>query len=78
MNLSSASSFRRMACGLCLLIGPALLLVATILDPAAGEDGDDDRAYLQALKDDPDMAQDRKSTRLNSSHVVTSRMPSSA
>ena len=56
MSLTNASSFRRMACGLCLLIGPAMLLLATILDPAAGE-GDDDKAYLQALKDDPDMAQ---------------------
>jgi hypothetical protein len=46
-----------MACGLCLLIGPTMLLLATILDPVAGEGGDDDRAYLKALADDPDMAQ---------------------
>ena len=57
MNLTNASAFRRTACGLCLLAGPLMLLAATILDPAAGEEGDDDRAYLQALKDDPDMAQ---------------------
>ena len=56
MNLTSASSFRRMACGLCLLVGPLLLLGANILDPAAGN-GDDDREYLKALADDPDMAQ---------------------
>ncbi len=57
MNLTNASAFRRTACGLCLLVGPLMLLAATILDPAAGEEGDDDKAYLQALKDDPDMAQ---------------------
>ena len=45
-----------MACGLCLLVGPLLLLLATVFDPGAGN-GDDDRAYLQGLKDDPDMAQ---------------------
>ena len=56
MSLTNASSFRRMACGLCLLIGPAMLLVATIVEPSSG-DGDDNRAHLQALKDDPDMAQ---------------------
>lgn len=55
MNLTSASSFRRMACGLCLLVGPAMILLAAILDPAEG--GDDQRKYLQSLKDDPDMAQ---------------------
>jgi hypothetical protein len=53
MNPSSASSFRRMACGMCLLIAPALILVASIIDPAAGE-GDDRRKALAALKDDPD------------------------
>ena len=56
MNLSNASSFRRMACGLLLLIGPALILVAGILDPAAGE-GDDTEGYLRAIGDDPDMAE---------------------
>jgi hypothetical protein len=55
MNVGNASSFRRMACGLCLLIGPAMLLVASILDPEAGEDGD--KAELAALVDDPDITQ---------------------
>lgn len=55
MNLSNASSFRRMACGLCLLIGPALILLAAIFDPSEG--GDDQKKYIQSLKDDPDMAQ---------------------
>jgi hypothetical protein len=56
MNLTSASSFRRMACGLLLLIGPALILVGGILDPASGEGGDT-TDYLRAIGDDPDMAQ---------------------
>ena len=56
MNLTNASSFRRTACGLLLLIGPAMILVGGILDPAAGE-GDDETEYLRALADDPDMAQ---------------------
>lgn len=56
MNLTNASTFRRTACGLLLLVGPALILVASILDPAAGE-GDDTRDYIQAIGDDPDMAQ---------------------
>lgn len=56
MNLKSASTFRRTACGLCLLMAPALLLLASILDPVNGEGGDR-RKILQALKDDPDMAQ---------------------
>src|SRR5688500_4671410 len=56
MNPTSASSFRRTACGLLLLIGPAMILVASILDPASGE-GDDTGDYLQAIVDDPDMAQ---------------------
>src|SRR5215210_5087442 len=56
MNPANASGYRRMACGLCLLIGPAMLLIASIVDPGSGG-GDDDKAYLQALKDDPDMAQ---------------------
>ena len=56
MNLTNASSFRRTACGLCLLVGPLLLLIANFFDPAAGS-GDDDREYLQSLKDDPEMAQ---------------------
>jgi hypothetical protein len=56
LSLKNASSFRRMACGLCLLIGPALLVVASIVEPSSG-DGGDTKDYLQALKDDPDMAQ---------------------
>jgi hypothetical protein len=56
MNLTTATTFRRMACGLCLLVGPALLLAATIVDPSAGEGGET-RDYLAALADDPDMAQ---------------------
>lgn len=55
MRLSSASTFRRTASGLCLLVGPAMLLVATIVDPAAGEG--EGRDSLQALREDPDMAQ---------------------
>jgi hypothetical protein len=55
MNPTSASSFRRTACGLCLIVGPLLLLLASILDPSEG--GDDDKKYLQSLKDDPDMVQ---------------------
>lgn len=42
-----------MACGLCLLVAPALLLVASIVNPASGS-GDDDRKYLKSLADDPD------------------------
>ena len=56
MNLTNASSFRRTACGLCLLVGPLLLLLANVFDPSGGS-GDDDREYISALKDDPDMAQ---------------------
>jgi hypothetical protein len=56
MSISSASSFRRVACGLCLLIGPALILAATIVDPGAGSGGET-RDYMEALADDPDMAQ---------------------
>ena len=56
MRLSSASTFRRMACGLLLLIGPAMILVASILDPAAGEE-DTTPARYEALVDDPDKAQ---------------------
>ena len=55
MNPANASSFRRTACGLCLLVAPALILVASIVDP--GDGGDDNKDYLRALKDDPDMAQ---------------------
>ena len=36
------------------------------------------RANLEALKKDGLKIQDRKSTRLNSSHIPLSRMPSSA
>jgi hypothetical protein len=54
MNLTNASAFRRMACGLCLLVAPALILVAGIVDPATDTDG---KEYFQKLKDDPDMAQ---------------------
>ncbi len=56
MNPTKASSFRRTACGLCLLIGPAMILLASILDPAAGEGGET-REYLRAIVDDPDMTQ---------------------
>ena len=45
-----------MACGLCLLVAPALLLVASIVNPSSGS-GDDDRKYLESLADDPDAAQ---------------------
>ena len=56
MNLSSATTFRRTACGLLLLAGPAMILVASILDPVAGEE-DATRGYFQALVDDPDKTQ---------------------
>lgn len=56
VNPSEASTFRRMASGLLLLIGPAMILVASIVDPTAGEDGGSE-GYLTALRDDPDMAQ---------------------
>lgn len=56
MNPTTASTFRRTACGLCLLIGPAMILLASILDPSAGE-GNDTGDYLRAIVDDPDMAQ---------------------
>ena len=35
-------------------------------------------AYIEALQNEMDEIKDRKSTRLNSSHVSESRMPSSA
>ena len=39
----------------------------------------DNRVWMRLNRDDgPDIVIDRKSTRLNSSHVTTSRMPSSA
>ncbi|HEX8743389.1 MAG TPA: hypothetical protein VF712_09655 [Thermoleophilaceae bacterium] len=59
MNPSNASSFRRMACGLCLLAGPACILVASIVDPSdsGGDSNDDARRYLQSIKDDPDGTQ---------------------
>ena len=56
MNLSSATTFRRMASGLLLLIGPAMILVASILDPAAAEE-DQTAGYYRALVDDPDRTQ---------------------
>lgn len=56
MNPTRASSFRRTACGLCLLVGPAMILLAAILDPAGGEGGETGD-YLRAIADDPDMAQ---------------------
>ncbi len=48
-----------MACGLCLLIAPALLLVGGLVDPSDNSGGGDEgtRNYLQSLKDDPDGAQ---------------------
>ncbi len=55
MNIASASGFRRMACGLCLLVGSAMILVGAIVDPATGEG--EGRDSFQALKDDPNMAQ---------------------
>lgn len=54
--INKASGFHRMACGLCLLAGPALILVAAIVDPSSGG-GDNDIDYLQSLKDDPGLAQ---------------------
>jgi hypothetical protein len=56
MNLSSASSFRRTACGLSLLVGPLLLLVANIVDPTVGN-MDDERELVLALKDDLERAE---------------------
>jgi len=56
LSLSNASSFRRTLAGLCLLVGPVLLVAASITDPASGG-GDNDKEYLQSLKDDPDMVQ---------------------
>ena len=56
MNISSASSFRRTGAGLCLLIGPALLLAASIADPAGGDGGDTGKA-LRSIVDDPDRTQ---------------------
>ena len=38
----------------------------------------DSRGYFMETYNKNDMAEDRKSTRLNSSHKVQSRMPSSA
>jgi hypothetical protein len=56
MNISSASGFRRTACGLILLAAPAMILVASIFDQGAGS-GDDTREFLQSLKDEPDLVQ---------------------
>jgi hypothetical protein len=56
MNLNTATTFRRMACGLLLLVGPAMILVGSIVDPAAGEE-DASRGYYEALADDPDKTQ---------------------
>jgi hypothetical protein len=53
LSLNKASSFRRMASGMCLMVGPALTLAASIVDPSDG----DGKKYLQSLKDDPDGAQ---------------------
>jgi hypothetical protein len=49
MRVNQASSFRRMACGLCLMVAPALLLVAEIVDPSSGDSSD--RKHLQSLVD---------------------------
>jgi hypothetical protein len=58
LSLKNASSFRRVACGLCLLAGPALLLVATIVDPSDNSGGDDDHTkYLNSIKDNADAVQ---------------------
>ena len=53
--------------------------------PRCGEDSMDDREVMNALSRrdnqpyrDWETMQDRKSTRLNSSHEIPSRMPSSA
>jgi hypothetical protein len=56
MNLTSASTFRRMACGLCLIAGAVMLLLANVLDPLIGS-GREERDIVEALKDDPEMAQ---------------------
>src|SRR3546814_8821659 len=55
------------------------------LDPAAGEHvdrrqllGEDDRVLVVVVEDEGPDLQDRKRTRLNSSHSCASRMPSSA
>ena len=56
MNISTATTFRRTVAGLLLLVGPAMILVASIFDPSAGEE-DATLAYFQALVDDPDKTQ---------------------
>lgn len=56
MNLTNASRFRRTVAGLLLLIGPMMILIASIVDPATGEGGET-KDYLTAIKNDPDMAQ---------------------
>ena len=50
-------------------------LVTGALSEAGAEAG---AAALQALTIDTELLADRKSTRLNSSHIQKSRMPSSA
>ena len=49
--------------------------IKTLKAPVASSDFVNDKAYDKA---ESEIFQDRKSTRLNSSHVLRSRMPSSA
>ena len=70
---------RKIICAVWLLLAPfpALAAAAAEIGPAA--QGGYERAiadYTQALEANP--REDRKSTRLNSSHIQKSRMPSSA
>ena len=59
-------------------VRPVRLFGDPVLRTPAQEVTDFDRPLRRLVKDLTQTLRDRKSTRLNSSHVVTSRMPSSA
>ena len=56
----------------------ALSQAASVYDGAHDKDGEPIKAGLKREEGNPILDKDRKSTRLNSSHIPLSRMPSSA
>ena len=63
----------------CAQAGAAALLAALTTHPAAAADAEHGKAlYAACVACHTEKPEDRKSTRLNSSHIQKSRMPSSA
>lgn len=57
MSLADATSFRRTAGGVCLLLGPLLVLLASILDPTDTDGAGSDLEYVVELGSNAEMAQ---------------------